>query len=397
MDLFLLIKQRLILFAFLLFALISGCKRSSLQNSFLSPPQIIFAQERSGRHKPENRKFTGIPSLSISNNNQFWATWYAGTTPGEDFNNYVVISKSIDDGNEWDEVAVIDPDGSGPVRAFDPETWVDPNGKIWFFWAQSIDNEEATAFNGRTSGVWAITYTESNSSGINWSSPKRIADGIMMCKPTVLSTGEWLLPVSIWKIENSARILASVDNGNSWKIRGEVNVPEEYRDCDEHMLLEKKNGSLMLFVRTRYGIGESISYDTGKTWTPLLPSLIKHPNARFFIRRLNSGNILLVKHGPIELVSGRTHLMAFISKDDGITWSEGLLIDERYKVSYPDGQETKDSIIYIIYDYNRTRDQMILMTRFKEADINSNSDSCMINVFNERRVVSQGGIKLKKD
>ena len=129
-----------------------------------------------------------------------------------------------------------------------------------------------------------------------------------------------------------------------------------------------------MLVRTTYGIGESISKDRGKSWSPLVPSEIQNPSARFFIRRLMSGNLLLVKNGPINIRTSRSHLMAFISKDDGNSWSNGLLLDERSGVSYPDGQQVKDENIYIIYDYNRTKEQMILMTKFTEEDILENKD-----------------------
>ena len=40
--------------------------------------------------------------------------WYAGATPGEDHNNYVVLCTSGDNGKSWNEVLVVDPDAEGP-------------------------------------------------------------------------------------------------------------------------------------------------------------------------------------------------------------------------------------------------------------------------------------------
>jgi hypothetical protein len=82
--------------------------------------------------------------------------------------------------------------------------------------------------------------------------------------------------------------------------------------------------------------------------------------------------------------------MAFISKDDGHSWSNGLLLDERPGVSYPDGQQTSDGTIHITYDYNRTKDQNILVTSFTEDDIKIGSDNKILEVFKRRIVVSQG-------
>ncbi len=315
-------------------------------------------------HKLTSRKFQGIPSLAISPEGRLWSTWYAGITPDEDQNNYVVVATSGDDGQSWTEKLIIDPDNDGPLRAFDPELWIDPDGRLWSFWAQTIGHD------GTISGVWAKTNDNPDKEDSNWSEPRRITDGIMMCKPTVLSSGEWIFPVSTWRdTDNSARIMVSTDKGQSFTLRGACNIPKEVRSFDEHMIIERKDKSLWMLVRTKYGIGESVSSDQGRTWSPLLPSSIQHPSARFFIRRLHSGNLLLVKHGPISERIGRSHLTAYVSMDDGYTWSGGLLLDERNGVSYPDGQQSQDGTIHIIYDYSRTAAREILMATFTEADI----------------------------
>lgn len=317
-------------------------------------------------HKLTSRKFQGIPSLAISSEGQLWATWYAGIIPDEDQNNYVVVATSGDDGVSWTEKLIIDPDDEGPVRAFDPELWMDPDGKLWSFWAQTIGH------NGTISGVWAKTSNNPDKGDSKWSEPRRITDGIMMCKPIVLSSGEWIFPVSTWRdTDNSARIMVSTDKGKSFSLRGACHIPKDVRSFDEHMIVERKDKSLWMLVRTKYGIGESVSKDRGKTWSALVPSPIQHPSARFFIRRLHSGNLLLVKHGPISERIGRSHLTAYLSMDDGYTWSGGLLLDERNGVSYPDGQQSQDGTIHIIYDYSRTAAREILMATFSEADIDA--------------------------
>jgi hypothetical protein len=45
------------------------------------------------------------------------------------------------------------------------------------------------------------------------------------------------------------------------------------------------------------------------------------------------------------------------------------MLDERLGVSYPDGQQTPDGLIRIVYDYNRTSDRNILMATFREEDV----------------------------
>lgn len=375
-----------ILLSLTLLILIFNNLKAQEDASFLNPPKLIKDPSLFENYTPASRKFTGISSLAVSPKERMWAVWYAGITLGEDFNNYVVVATSGDQGKSWKEALIIDPDGSGPVRAFDPETWVDPNGQLWIFWAQTLGHD------GTIAGVWSIKITDPNIENPEWSEPSRLTDGVMMCKPTVLSDGNWILPVSTWRLtDKSAKVIVSTDEGQTWHERGSVNVPEKLRNYDEHMIVEKKNGDLWMLVRTKYGIGESISNDKGFTWSPLVPSKIQHPPARFFISRLNSGNLLLVKHGPIDMRIGRSHLMAFISIDDGYLWSDGLLLDERSGISYPDGQQTSDGTIYITYDYSREKEQNILITSFTEDDILSGTDNKILEVYNRRRVISKGG------
>ena len=59
-------------------------------------------------HAVTNRAFTGIPSVAVAPQGRLWATWYAGVTPGEDLNNYAVLSTSDDGGATWREVLVVE-------------------------------------------------------------------------------------------------------------------------------------------------------------------------------------------------------------------------------------------------------------------------------------------------
>jgi hypothetical protein len=85
---------------------------------------------------------------------------------------------------------------------------------------------------------------------------------------------------------------------------------------------------------------------------------------------LASGRLLLVKHGKtIDTHAGRSQLTAWLSDDDGITWSGGLMLDERKSISYSDGVQSPDGTLYISYDRTHAVDGEILLARFTEQDI----------------------------
>jgi predicted neuraminidase len=201
-----------------------------------------------------------------------------------------------------------------------------------------------------------------------WSEPVMFAEGCTLNKPTVLESGDWLLPVSDWH-KKTARVFASTDEGASWQERGSLQFPDW--EFDEHMMVELKDGRLWMLARTKGQPHESFSRDGGATWsTPQQAATVQNINARFFLRRLKSGRILLVKNGsPAERLQKRTHMSAWLSEDEGQTWKGGLLLDERNAVSYPDGFVAPDGLIHVLYDWNRHTDAEILMAKFREEDV----------------------------
>lgn len=330
---------------------------------YLRSPQVLTSP--GPEFADELRRFQGIPGLERAPSGRLWATWYGGGV-SEDNRNYVLLATSTDEGESWSGVkTVIDPDGDGPVRAYDPCLWHDPQGRLWWFWAQGYEGHT-----DERAGVWAMVTDDSDAEDPVWSAPRRLGDGIMMNKPIAVTSGEWLLPAARWKVEGSGGVLGSQDRGATWEPIGAATVSEEEdRNCDEHMLVERRDGSLWMLVRTNYGIGESVSVDGGRQWAPVTPSALQHPTTRFFIWRLGTGNLLLVKHGPLETRTDRSQLTAYVSRDDGATWGGGLLLDERAGVSYPDGVQAPDGTIYLIYDYDRRGAKEILLARFSEGDV----------------------------
>lgn len=328
------------------------------------------------RHLCSERRFQGIPGIEVTSSGKLYATWYSGgVTEGPE--NYVVLSESIDNGDNWKETWIIDPPGK--VRAYDPTLWIDPLGRLWWFWAQCYSREDLNISDGRN-GVWAVVAD--NPDRPEWSPPFRIANGIMMNKPTVLANGDWAFPTAVWKDHGGApcptwllderlsNIVVSSDQGKTFSRRGGADVP--CRHFDEHMIVELNDGRLWMLVRTFYGIGQSFSRDGGASWTPGCDSLLGGPGSRFFMRRLRSGRLLLVNHTvDVERPTCRKNLRAYLSDDDGKSWQGGLMIDEREGVSYPDGAQDKEGIIRIIYDRNRYEGGEILMAEFREEDVMS--------------------------
>ncbi|MBN1420442.1 MAG: exo-alpha-sialidase [Planctomycetes bacterium] len=310
---------------------------------------------------------------------RLWACWVAG---GDSPKAFFVLATSDDDGETWSKPRlVVDAHEEGLPQERSilvGNLWTDPPGRLWLIFDQSMH-----MFDGRA-GVWVAVCDDPDADRPVWSAPRRIWHGVTLNKPTVLSTGEWMLPVSLDQREGfgpfkglfkeldplrGANVLVSTDKGATWQRRGAVRFPNP--DWHEHMIVERTDGTLWMLARTTKGIMQSTSSDGGRSWTtPTEPAGIRHPNARFHIRRLASGRLLLIKHGDaLSAHRGRVKLSAWLSEDDGSTWKGGLVLDDRSGVSYPDGFQAPDGMIYISYDRNRATDGEILMARFSEDDI----------------------------
>jgi hypothetical protein len=310
---------------------------------------------------------------------RLWACWVAG---GDSPKAFFVLATSDDDGETWSKPRLVI-DGHSDNLPVDRSIlvgnlWTDPLGRLWLIFDQSMD-----MFDGRA-GVWAAVCENPDAAEPKWSAPRRIWHGVTLNKPTVLSNGEWMLPISLDQREGfrqfkgcfksldplrGANVFVSNDKGTTWERRGVVQFPNP--EWHEHMIVERRDGTLWMLARTTKGIMESTSSDGGKSWSePKEPQEIRQPNARFHVRRLASGRLLLIKHGDaIDAHKGRVMLSAWLSEDDGQSWQGGLVLDERTGVSYPDGFQAPDGTIYISYDRNRATDGEILLARFHEEDM----------------------------
>lgn len=73
-------------------------------------------------------------------------------------------------------------------------------------------------------------------------------------------------------------------------------------------------------------------------------------------------------------------------------WSRGLVIDERIGCTYPDAQQTADGTIYLVWDYQRSSEQEILLTTFREEDVLIGDKEAQARVLANRSLVSKGGV-----
>ncbi len=220
-------------------------KSAALPDLALQSPRVLT--DLGPDHVKSSRGAQGVPAIERSAHGRLWAAWYAGRSQRgvESSSSYCVLATSGDDGQSWSEKLVIQPRRF--VHTYDPCLWIDPQRRLWFFWAQSAGVQD-----GRM-GVWAIVTNDADSETPEWSQPRRIANGVMLNKPTELKNGDWLLPVGLWRDntnvpnvkfdaeelepytieilthdlgdERGSNVYRSTDQGKSFQRIGQVGIP----------------------------------------------------------------------------------------------------------------------------------------------------------------------------
>lgn len=308
---------------------------------------LITDKELLSQYTTEKRLWQGIPSIEVTKKGKTFLTFYSGGTK-EEIGNFAVLTVATDGKHFSEPVAVAYAEGN---RCFDPCLWIDPLGRLWFTWAQYPDE-----------GTYAVICDDPDAEVLSFGDVFCIGRNVMMCKPTVLDTGEWIFPLAVWHDnmtagfpgfgesipERGAYAYVTNDHGKTFQKLGYTALPD--RSFDEHQFLQLKDGRIRMFVRTRYGIGAADSFDGGKSWCEGFDTGYGGPSSRFFVRRLASGRVLLINHYDF---TKRNNLTAMLSEDDGKTFPYRLLLDGRSNVSYPDATQTEDGRIHLTYDRER--------------------------------------------
>jgi len=270
-------------------------------------------------------------------------SWYTGGEREPRPENLVVFTRSMDGGETWasPEIAC---DPPGAVRAADPMLWIGPDG-VLRHWLCVNDS-------AKDSGDWQVlerTSSDYCGPSVSWTEPTVIeaglGDWLNMNKPIVLSDGSWMFPamvrngpskgLSYFEGFKCAGVVITADAGLTWEGRTTPDFAGSW--IWEPMVIQRDNGDILMYFRTDYGqIFQVHSADQGRTWSEFSATGIPNPNTRFHLRKLPTGQIILLNNPNAENWGKRTPLALHISRDDARTWPEMYIIDTGEIFMYPD-------------------------------------------------------------
>ena len=207
------------------------------------------------------------------------------------------------------------------------------------------------------------TYTcRSTDDGKTWETPVKLSDPwcgcihslIQMKSGRIVLVAQEIIPQ--WR--HAPVIWASDDLGKSWQ-RGDMLDygvgTHDHAGSLEGSVIERKDGSLYLLLRTESGfLWEATSRD-GLKWNGLKQTTIKSVTCCPQMARLADGRIALLwnappRHDPASS-SSRVELSFAFSDDETSTWSKPVIVAANYvpggRVSYPYLYERKPGELWI--------------------------------------------------
>ncbi|MBX7256815.1 MAG: glycoside hydrolase [Candidatus Hydrogenedentes bacterium] len=194
-----------------------------------------------------------------------------------------------------------------------------------------------------------------------------------------LSTGRLLCPVA-WTSDSgkvnhyTSLCFISDDQGRTWTAgTGSVDAPK--RGAMEPEVIERKDGSVLMLIRTQTGRNyAAVSQDGGDSWGGAEPFGPAAPEAPSTLRRIPSTGDWLLIFNPVTDANAdhggqRTPLSSAISKDEGKTWSTTRDIETRadQAFAYTSLIFANDRALmsYYVHDTNAKR----IATRFRSIPV----------------------------
>lgn len=241
-------------------------------------------------------------------------------------------------------------------------------GVIISAWMNGAERKEPKGWHWGEPGVdWKAfvlpTYScRSTDDGKTWEKPVLLSTPwcgcihsmIQMKSGRIVLVGQEIIPQ--WR--HATVMWASDDLGKSWQ-RGDMLDygvgTHDHAGSLEGTVIERKDGSLYLLLRTESGfLWEAISRD-GLKWTGLKQTNIASVTCCPQLGRLSDGRIALLwnappRHDP-KSGSSRVELSLAFSDDEAATWSKPVIVAANYvpggRVSYPYLYERKPGELWI--------------------------------------------------
>jgi predicted neuraminidase len=288
-------------------------------------------------------------SITEAANGDLLVTWYGGSYESAD-DEALFMARKKKGSRNWEVPRMLLRNPAAPVG--NAVVFNDQRGRIWIVWGRMEARQPLLAHTG-----WERTrllYRISEDHGATWSEdkvfPMDTTGWLPRNLPIQLATGELVLPLSDERDNRDLSFfVVTKDAGATW-VRS-ANVPNSQSQGEQPTVAQRRDGSLLAFLRTGPRLLQTESFDRGMTWSPAKQTELKNPDAAISLRALRNGNLILAWNNQER---GRSPLHIARSIDGGKTWSNPLMLESNPgEYSYPSVFQSSDGLIHVIYTYRR--------------------------------------------
>jgi len=299
-------------------------------------------------------KIPGAPnhhasSIAEAANGDLLVTWYGGSYESSD-DEALFMARRKKGQRNWETPVMLWRDPKQPVG--NAVVFTDQRGRVWIIWGRMEAKQPLLAHTG-----WERTrllYRISDDNGYHWSADKLFPMDTTGWLPRNLAiklkTGELMVPLSDERDNKDLSFFViTKDSGATWT-RSAI-IPNAQSQGEQPTVAQRKDGSLIAFLRTGPRLLQTESFDRGLTWSPAKPTELKNPDAAISLCALANGNLILSWNNQER---GRSPLHIARSTDGGVTWSTPLALEANPgEYSYPSVFQSSDGLIHVIYTYRR--------------------------------------------
>jgi predicted neuraminidase len=299
-------------------------------------------------------KIPGAPahhasSMTLASNGDLLVSWYGGSYESSD-DEALYLARRRKGSRAWDQPVMLLRNPEQPVG--NAVIFTMKTGDVWIVWGRMEASQPMLAHTG-----WDATrlmFRVSRDHGHTWSAdrpfPMETAGWLPRNLAIRLADGSTMVPVSDERNNRDLSFfLMTKDSGATWT--RSLDIPNQQSQGEQPAVAQRRDGSLIAFLRTSPRLLQAESFDGGKTWTAAKVTDFKNPDAAISICALRNGNLLLVWNNNER---GRSPLHIARSTDDGKSWSQPLLLEANPgEYSYPSIMQTPDDKIHVIYTYRR--------------------------------------------
>lgn len=322
----------------------------------------------------ERKKMRHASSLLALPDGSIMGAYFAGTYEAEADTDIYVTIRSPE--GQWSPPRKISTEEN--IAHWNPVLVLDSNRKISIFYKA-----------GFAISKWKTMVRRSSDYGLSWAPAQELVPGDeggrgpVRNKILITKKGIWIAGASIEQ-ETSWTAFAdrSFDEGNTWIRSSTLAITGKIVHKDLHCSKTSSDGSrstiavtsqsfkgkgiiqptlwedsrhnIHMLLRSTEGVAyRSDSEDLGASWSPPYPTSIPNNNAALDIVSLDDGCLVLACNPVKENWGKRTPLILSISKDNGFTWKQALILEDGSgEYSYP-AIICAESTICVSYTKNR--------------------------------------------